>query len=60
MSANLNSSGFLSWSFYSILIIIGILNIVLIHPVPGIIYLSFICLIQICFFIENLDFQYNQ
>jgi len=44
MSGRLIGSELFSWFFWAILLVIGILNIVLIHPVPGIIYiiLSFI------------------
>jgi hypothetical protein len=33
-----------NWFFSLVLIIVGILNILLVHPVPGLIYLLLLCL----------------
>lgn len=33
-----------NWSFSLILMLVGILNIILIHPVPGILYLLITCI----------------
>lgn len=41
MNKNLQVAKLISWLFFIILVIIGILNLVLIHPVPGILY--FVC-----------------
>lgn len=45
----------LSWVFYVIFLVTGILNLILVHPVPGIFYilLSFIYLPQTNIFLKN-------
>ena len=40
MLKNYRIIGVFNWIFSFILIIIGLLNIVLVHPVPGLIYLA--------------------
>ncbi|MBT8273950.1 MAG: hypothetical protein KJO77_09095 [Bacteroidia bacterium] len=40
MTKDTNSYDLVNWIFWIILILIGILNIILIHPVPGIFYLG--------------------
>lgn len=40
MLKNYRIIGVFNWIFSFILIIVGLLNIVLVHPVPGIIYLA--------------------
>ena len=46
MKTNLNALDIICWLFGLILITIGILNVFLVHPVPGIIYV----IISIVFF----------
>ena len=39
MQANISSSAIVKWIFGIIVFTIGLLNIILIHPVPGIVYI---------------------
>ena len=36
---NISIIDFFNWAFSLILIVVGILNLVLVHPVPGLVYL---------------------
>ncbi|MFC6997812.1 hypothetical protein [Rufibacter roseus] len=39
MEKTINISNIISWVFATLLVIVGILNIVLVHPIPGAVYL---------------------
>lgn len=44
MKSNFRILRLFNWGFAIVLIIVGILNILLVHPVPGLIYLLLLCL----------------
>ncbi|MGY5851368.1 hypothetical protein [Salegentibacter sp. F14] len=44
MAVKFTISGMISWIFTVVFVILGILNLILIHPVPGIFYILFSCI----------------
>lgn len=43
MMARLSISNFVSWVLATIFLVLGVMNLIYVHPVPGIFYILFSC-----------------